>query len=264
MAHSSHIFGSPPPRSSTARRRRRRALWGAACGAVFLASALAVRGGCAALQPPIAGAWVALGATALVGVAGFAWLKVERRWNLVALAGLLGALAGVTLYAFAAPPSAVVRVEPNRELAARVLRIDQALERYGGRPGRPAGAAVFPSNEEFLAFLQRLPEGAAWTRSPWDEGVQGSVVAPGGDTGLPTAAARVAGAALPALNTPLGPGRMPKASEGPGSASAGRFDARTYGALVYDRDPASGAYVLYGIGQLGAHAVVVAAAEGRP
>lgn len=128
---------------------------------------------------------------------------------------------------------------------ANMYAVGLAIEQYN-----IDNVGTYPANEGWLAAVTNfnylpddqmpqnpyLRENGQRSRQANDVGVAGTPLAP-------------ATAKKPSPEgTVVGPGRLPD-----GKA----YDARTYGAIVYDHDPASGSYVLYAIGRRGADAVVV-------
>ncbi|MDB5100845.1 MAG: Prepilin-type cleavage/methylation protein [Cyanobacteria bacterium RYN_339] len=85
-------------------------------------------------------------------------------------------------------------------------------------------------------------------RSPWSKQPQTALLRIEG-LGLPGAAAIAAGKPLPQTQTKVGLGRV--AVEGPDHA-------QDYGAILYDMDPKTDTYVLYGIGRNNKEAIVAA------
>jgi hypothetical protein len=245
----------PPPRPSQRRRRLLALLWARASLAGAAATAAGTWAACRAFDPPLGFAWLGFGAIVLGVLFALDRLRPPAAVGLFAGALALGVVGGLGAHSFAAPPADVARTDPNREVAAQVLRVGQALERHANRDARALDEPAYPDNEAFAAFLARLPAKDVPLENPFGRGMQRNHVAAGGDTGLPTAAEHRAGAPAPILNRPLGPGEPP--GEGP-------YTARTYGALVYDHDPKSDSYVLYGIGKQGEMAVLVAKTDGAP
>lgn len=174
--------------------------------------------------------------------------KRQRRQLLqaCALVGLVLALVGAYAWRQGASPAAA---GPRRQVATKVLKLEKALERHGARERKPDEAA-YPATGEFVAFVRALPEGADLLANPYGEPAQAAPVAP--PAGLPTAAQLRDRLSKPLPDTPLGPGEAP----GP------TYSARTYGALIYDHDPESDSYVLYGVAQAGDQAVLAATADG--
>ncbi len=173
--------------------------------------------------------------------------RQKRRLTQAAAAVLIGlGLVGAYAWKQAARPAA--EADPKRQVAAHVLRLGKALERHAASQERAENGPAYPRTAEFLAFVKALPEGAELLANPYGGPAQAAPVAAGGTTGLPTAAEHKEHAPVPLPDTVLGPGQAPAAT----------YTARTYGALVYDHDPQTDSYVLYGIGQLGEQAVVAA------
>lgn len=172
----------------------------------------------------------------------------QRRQLLQAAAavGLGLLLVGAYAWRQAARP---VDTDPTRRVATRVLKLDQALERYGTRQGRQPGEQSYPSTGQFVAFVRSLPDGAELLANPYGDPPQAGPVAPA--DGLPTAAQ------FRDRDTKL----LPNTILGPGAAPGATYTARTYGALVYDHDPKTDSYVLYGIAQAGDQAIVAAKAD---
>ena len=174
----------------------------------------------------------------------------RRRQRLIAIVAV-----GVSTFTFFAGlqlwkrANAATGADANRIMATRVLRLGQALERHATRQDRLPGQMAYPLTVAFPAFVRSLPEGEKLLRSPWGEPSQAKPVHAGGATGLPTATQHLRGAEPPTLRVPLGPGTPPV---------AGGYSALTYGALVYDHDPVSDTFVLYGIGEAEGKAVIVA------
>lgn len=165
----------------------------------------------------------------------------------VALIGL--AIVGAYSWGQAAKPA---DPDPKRQVATRVLRLGKALEAYAAHEERDEkDGPAYPRTAEFLTFVRGLPRGAEFLANPYGEPPQAAPVAAGGETGLPSAADHKEGARVPLPDTVLGPGTAP----GPA------YTARTFGALVYDHDPKTDSFVLYGIGQQGDQAVVAAEAD---
>lgn len=177
--------------------------------------------------------------------------KRQRRLLLRASAVVLVVLGLVGAYAWrqAARPA---DTDPQRRMATRVLKLGKALERHAAREDRPMqGEPAYPTDEAFLAFVRALPEGAELLANPYGGPGQANVVVVDAGGGLPTAAERRAGAAIPLPDTVLGPGVAPGEP----------YTARTFGALVYDHDPQTDSFVLYGIGRQDDQAVLAAGTD---
>ena len=168
---------------------------------------------------------------------------------------MLSAAATLGWYALNTAPPVAAPLEPNRQTAERVISLKQALERRGDFRHSSAVTAFFPPADSFIAFVLAQPHGETLLLSPWGDVQQYQVIKPTTDSGLPTAAERHQGYPTPALGSELGPGVMP---------IPGAFTPYTYGAILYDQDPRSGRYVLYGIGRRQNSAILVASAEGEP
>ena len=165
------------------------------------------------------------------------------------IAGLLAGLvlAGCAANAAREPgpgpdpgPAARRPYDPAAEpwLAAAARTIQGALATFAAtHDGRYPPTHQFP-----VELVTYLPEADLPASPAWPEGIRqvrtvairGPLAAAGG---LPTP-----------VGTVLGPGRLP--------TSDADFDARTWGAWIYDHDVATNRYVLYGIGRSGDVAVV--------
>lgn len=145
--------------------------------------------------------------------------------------------------------------DPERSRAAALNAIVQenvdavarAIEAYAadhdGRPPAPGRCfALLQAGGYWAPALARANPWANNVRQPEALGVAGTPLAPATRPPSP-------------LGATLGPGRAP---------SDGRFTPATFGAILYDADPASRELVLYGIGEEDGRAVVVhASAHGR-
>jgi hypothetical protein len=163
---------------------------------------------------------------------------------LVAL-GTLGLLGGALYGAtWLVGPQAHAQ---NSTVRTNVERIGMALDAY-----RETTGGRCPEPHDWVEALVRnrlLPEGHL-PPTPWDRQVQStSLTIARDDKHLVPAAAIGRGASPVSAGTSLGAGRAPR---------EGRFDDRTFGAVLYDHDPASGVYVIYGIGRRTAQEAVVA------
>lgn len=139
----------------------------------------------------------------------------------------------------------------NLAIADRVIKVHQALQFYVKRPWRKPGEPLAPASAGLITFLNELEDGdgARLLANPFGTPGQSRAIAIAEADGLlTTAAERAAGHRPVAALKALGPGRRPL--DGP-------YGPRTHGALIYDWDPASERYVLYGIGRAGGQAVVV-------
>lgn len=246
---------TPPPRSTKIRRRRKRLrLTGFGLLGAAVSGSLAW-GVAEWLRPPSEWIWSLIGFLGVVFVAFIAWWQrhpVRGTWFVAALLGAATALGG---YALQATPPERLPIDPNRQTTQRVIQLKQALERRGDYRQSAAIAAFFPPPDHFIAFVLSQPHGDELLISPWGQVPQYQVLKPLIDAGLPNAAERHEGIPAPSLGTEIGPGIDP---------ISGAFTPYTYGAILYDQDPRSGRYVLYGIGRRGHRAIVVAVAEGEP
>ncbi|MNS12264.1 hypothetical protein D3C72_438240 [compost metagenome] len=170
--------------------------------------------------------------------------RFRMRPVLVALGtfGLLGGLyygPGLVIGPQAHAQNSAVRDHVDRIAAA----VDEYQAMTGGRFPEPHDWVGTLARNKLLA-ADRLPT------SPWSrEGqLEPLTIAPG-DTRLVRASAIARGASPTPGGTPLGEGYPPR---------EGRVDDHTFGAMLYDHDPASGVYVLYGIGRRKNHEAVVA------
>ena len=259
MSRPSREFGAPPRRSSSKRRARTRALralwvlgWLVLAGVAAYGSRLALTW----LAVPAWMAWVALAGVGALGALGFAASRLPAKWGALGIAVVLGAGAGTTAHSLVAPSGQVARLDPDRVVASRVLLLARALEQQAYRRNRPASAFKYPANAEFMAFVQGLGMADDPLENPWTGVVQGERVAPGPGTELPLARAIATGdAELPPMGSRLGTGHMPQTPA---------YTVRSYGALIYDHDPKSDTFVLYGVGRLGEEAVLVGVVRSRP
>jgi len=139
----------------------------------------------------------------------------------------------------------------NVAMADRVIKVHQALQFHAQRPWRKHGEPYAPDSVALVTFIRALEDGdgVRLLVNPFGAPVQDRAIPIAEANGaLPSAANRAAGRRQAVPLKPLGRGRRPQ--DGP-------YTYLTYGALVYDHDPASGTYVLYGIGRVGDQAAVV-------
>jgi hypothetical protein len=170
--------------------------------------------------------------------------------------GVLLVLGAATAQGMAGRPQPA-GPDPNAVFkAANFQLVADALTRYAATAeGRP-----FPAPEAWIGTLAErgLLPGNALPASPWEHARAWGLLAPrryrqanelAPEAGLVDAGRLAHGARPTAEGTVLGAGHQPDHAT---------FDAKTYGALVYDADPKGRLAVLYGIGRKGDQAVVLA------
>lgn len=131
------------------------------------------------------------------------------------------------------------------------MSIEEYAVDHDGRypPTDKAIATLTPGT--YLILKDRLPN------TPWGDVPTPVIPLTTSGAGLVRASAIAQGAAPTAVNTRLGFGRLPRAGEA--------IDATTYGVLLYDLDPKTGTYVIYGVGKKQKDAIVTAAvSNGAP
>ena len=137
-------------------------------------------------------------------------------------------------------PAARRPYDPAAEpwLAAAGRTIQAGLATFAAtHDGRHPPVAQFP-----VELVTYLPEADLPASPAWPEGIRQV-------RNVAIAAPLVGAAGAPAaIGTVIGRGRLPTSDQD--------FDARTWGAWIYDHDPASNRYVLYGVGRSGDFAVV--------
>ncbi len=171
---------------------------------------------------------------------------------MVALHGPLAAALLACLALAGCAASQARQPAPDPAPAAR-RTYDPAAEPWLAAAGRTIQGALatfaathdgrYPPTHQFpVELVTYLPEADLPASPAWPEGIrQVRTVA--------IAAPLVAAIGVPtAVGTVLGRGRLPTSDED--------FDARTWGAWIYDHDVATNRYVLYGIGRSGDLAVV--------
>jgi hypothetical protein len=139
----------------------------------------------------------------------------------------------------------------NIAVADRVIKVHRALQFHAQRLWRKANEPYAPANPAFVTFIRGLGDGdgVRLLANPFGSPVQDRAIPVAQANGaLPTAVDRAAGRRQAVPLKPLGRGRRPQ--DGP-------YTYLTYGALLYDHDPVSNTYVLYGIGRVGDQAAVV-------
>lgn len=176
---------------------------------------------------------------ALAAWPGTAALWVNQRFG--RWRALLVGVLGYALLASIAMPGFHEDIQAYRNHLARVnaRHTQRAVDAYvANHRGQP------PATDGWLDQL--LAPGAQYFDHPslepnsaWGRIAQRAPVAPA--SGLVGARAIAAGATPTPQDTVLGPGRKPTAD--------GVFTVTTYGAIVYDMDPATRTYVIYAIGQ---------------
>lgn len=136
------------------------------------------------------------------------------------------------------------RAMRNGEMQAAVNTVRLAVEEYANDHG-----GSYPTTEGWMAAVAQKDylTGHQLPKNPWTRQPQRARVAM--PKGLPTAKMRVLGARKVAEWAPLGKGREP-------DRQRGAVDALDFGALIYDCEPRSNNYVIYGIGKQGDQAIV--------
>lgn len=174
-------------------------------------------------------------------------LAIGRRFGKTlwgGLAGLGGSLAVVVaLFAwssFSAPPAtddAALEAEANKLVGIAADELHEAVVTFAGEHGgRP------PTRAEL--FKTKRKDGTLYLSGPvggWLDAPPGAPVEPNGE--LVGVASHAKGQPYTTIGTTAMEGHPPL---------SGKYDYQTFGAVVYDADPAGKRWVVYGLGKLGA------------
>lgn len=183
--------------------------------------------------------WI-LGPAVLVAVVrDVAKGRVSSVLALIALAVLgMTAMAGSNSIGY----SGGLEKARNSAVQGNINTVAMGLEQFAtdhrDRYPAPGSSALYEDN--YLPG-NRLP------RNPYGEPPQKALLPIPPESGWPQAAAIAKGVSPPLDGQELGVGHPP---------DQGGYDYLTYGALIYDLDPTTGAYVLYGVGKKGRKAVL--------